>query len=58
MILNLVIPVLGSLTVTYCDATIILDYAIFVFIHLIYYDFEMMNQKPELSMPQPLVKPK
>ena len=27
MILNLVIPVLGSLTVTYCDATIILDYA-------------------------------
>ena len=73
MILNLVIPVLGSLTVTYCDATIILDYAskfsifldfilfvllVFVFIHLIYYDFEMMNQKPELSMPQPLVKPK
>ena len=27
MILNLVIPVLGSLTVTYCDDTIILDYA-------------------------------
>lgn len=56
MILNLVIPVLSSLTVTYTDDTIILDYAIFVFIHLLYYDFEMVNQVPDLSMPESLIK--
>ena len=56
MILSLITPILGSLTVTYSDDTIILDYAsklnqsiltnfllVTVFVHLIYYDFEMIN---------------
>lgn len=50
MILSLITPILGSLTVTYSDDTIILDYAITVFVHLIYYDFEMINQKPDLNL--------
>lgn len=47
MILSMITPVLGSLTATYSDETIILDYAIFVFVHLIYYDFEIIDQKPQ-----------
>ena len=63
MILSLITPILGSLTVTYSDDTIILDYAskfnqsiltnfllVTVFVHLIYYDFEMINQKPDLNL--------
>mmetsp|Transcript_4550 Transcript_4550/g.6883 ORF Transcript_4550/g.6883 Transcript_4550/m.6883 type:complete len:132 (-) Transcript_4550:479-874(-) len=53
MILSLITPVLGSLTVTYTDDTIILGYFIFVLIHLIYYDFEKMNTKPPVSLPTP-----
>jgi len=52
MILSLITPVLGSLTVTYSDDTIILDFAITVFVHLLYYDYEQINQKPDLRMPQ------
>ena len=47
MILSLITPVLGSLTVAYADDTIILDYGVLVFVHLIYYDFEMISKKPE-----------
>ena len=50
MILSMITPVLGSLTATYANETIILDYAIFVFIHLIYYDFDLINQKPEFTV--------
>jgi len=50
MILSMITPVLGSLTATYANETIILDYAIFVFIHLIYYDFDLINQKPEFRI--------
>lgn len=50
MILSMITPVLGSLTATYANETIILDYAIFVFIHLIYYDFDLINQKPQFSI--------
>ena len=42
MILSLTTPVLGSLTVTYTDETIILFYFFLVFVHLIYYDYEMI----------------
>jgi hypothetical protein len=51
MILSLAAPVLGSLTVTYTDETIILLYFVFVFVHLIYYDYEMIIQKPNLALP-------
>ena len=66
----LVTPILGSLTVSYSDDTIILDYAskfnqlilflslfsfffivnliVFVFVHLIYYDYEIINETPDL----------
>lgn len=50
MILSMITPVLGSLTATYANETIILDYAIFVFVHLIYYDFDLINQKPEFTI--------
>jgi len=50
MILSLITPVLGSLTVTYSDDTIILDFAITVFVHLLYYDYEQINSKPDLRM--------
>lgn len=50
MILSLITPVLGSLTVAYSDDTIILDYVIFVVLHLIYYDFEMIENPPNWSM--------
>lgn len=55
MILSLITPVMGSLTVTYTDETIILYYFLFVFIHLIYYDYEMIVQRPNLKItaPQP-----
>lgn len=43
VILSMITPVLGSLTATYANETIILDYAVFVFIHLIYYDFDLIN---------------
>jgi len=43
MILIMITPVMGSLTATYANDTIILNYAIFVFVHLIYYDFDMVN---------------
>lgn len=46
MILSLITPVLASLTVAYSDDTIILDYIIFVFVHLLYYDFEIIGNKP------------
>jgi len=39
MILGMITPVLGNLTATVSDNTIILQYSFFVFIHLIYYDF-------------------
>ena len=76
MILSLITPVLGSLTVTYSDDTIILDFAskffvslqsflsiinfyyahnvnsiiVTVFVHLLYYDYEQINSKPDLRM--------
>jgi hypothetical protein len=46
MILSLITPVLASLTVAYSDDTIILDYLIFVLVHLVYYDFEIIGKKP------------
>lgn len=46
MILSLITPILGSLTVAYADDTIIFNYMIFVFFHLIYYDFETISKKP------------
>lgn len=53
MILSLITPVLGSLTVAYADDTIILDYMIFVFVHFIYYDFEMINPvQPGVKVPE------
>jgi len=56
MILSLLTPVLGSLTVAFSDDTIILDYVIFVFIHLLYYDFELINSQPDWSVQQAEVK--
>mmetsp|Transcript_2497 Transcript_2497/g.4196 ORF Transcript_2497/g.4196 Transcript_2497/m.4196 type:complete len:186 (-) Transcript_2497:624-1181(-) len=53
MILSLITPVLGSLTVTYSDETIILYFFLFVFIHLIYYDYELIIQKPDLRVNLP-----
>jgi len=50
MILSLITPVLGSLTVAYSDETIILDYGVLVFVHLIYYDFEMIAKEPQNEM--------
>jgi hypothetical protein len=55
MILSLITPVLGSLTVAYADDTIILDYMIFVFVHFIYYDFEQKNPiSPGVKAPEGL----
>jgi len=50
MILIMITPVMGSLTATYANDTIILNYAIFVFVHLIYYDFDLVNKNPEFIM--------
>ena len=47
MIFSLITPVLGSLTLAYSDYTIILDYCVFVCIHMLYYDFEIIGKKPE-----------
>ena len=61
MILSLITPVLGSLTVAFANETIIINYVskynqaffnvdffiVFVFVHLIYYDFEFINKDPE-----------
>jgi len=52
MILSLITPVLASLTVAYSDDTIILDYIIFVVIHLLYYDFEIISNKPVWMEPE------
>lgn len=49
MILVMLTPVLGNLTATVTDNSIIVFYTIFVFVHLIQYDFQMIINKPEMT---------